>query len=191
MDLVISILIALAIGLIPIKKIFTDIFFYSKDLSMDNYDFKKCYAIWKCRSYFLPLLDFLKIPFLYYILNLLEFQASLLLAIFIIIVLWITNPLNDLFYGRGMSIFLGAFLVVNIEIFKIMALIYVSLLLLSRYQAVASFLTGIAAIPVLIYGMEYTFFELILVMLFSCTVIYSYKNSFCQILNKRFFHLFS
>jgi len=191
MDLAISVLIAMGIGIIPIKKIFTDIFFHPTDISMNYYEFKKCYAVWKYRSYFLPVLDFLKAPALYYILNLLELQSYLLLAISIIIVLWLINPLNDLFYGRGMSIFLGVFLVVNIEIFKIIALIYVSLLLLSRYQAVGSFLTGIAVIPMLIYGMEHSLFELILVILFSCTVIYSYKSSFYQILNKRFFHIFS
>ena len=191
MDLAISILIALAIGIIPIKKIFTNIFFYPRDIFMDYYDLKKCYAIWKRVSYFLPLLDFLRAPILYYSLILLEVQANLLLAISILIALWVINPLKDLFYGRGMGIFLGVFLVVNIELFKILALIYISLLLLSRYQSAASFLTGIAAAPVFMFNMEYALFELILVILFSCIVTYNYKNSFYQILNKRFFHLFS
>ena len=191
MDIVISILAALIIGIIPIKKIFTNIFFYPRDIFMDYYDLKKCHAIWKHLSYFLPLLDFLRAPVLYYSLILLEVQAHLLLAISILIALWIINPLKDLFYGRGMGIFLGVFLVVNIEIFKMVTLIYISLLFLSRYQSVASFLTGVTATFAVMYSVNYILVELILVILFSCIVVYNYKISFYQILNKRFFHLFS
>lgn len=191
MDLIISMLIALSIGVIPIKKIFTRFFFSYRNLFMDYYDLKKCYAVWGHVSYFLPLLDFLRAPILYYSLNMLEVQANTLLAISILIASWIINPLRDLFYGRGIIIFLGIFLVVNMEIFKVVALVYISLLFLSRYQSVASFLTGAAAVPVVIYSVDYILIELVFVMLFSCTVVYHYKSSFYQILNKRFFHLFS
>ncbi|WP_028307245.1 hypothetical protein [Desulfitibacter alkalitolerans] len=190
MDLIISILITLAIGIIPIKKIFTRVFFSHRDLFMDYYDLKKCYGVWGHVSYFLPLLDFLKAPALYYYLNLLDLHGNTLLII-ILIALWLANPLSDLFYGRGMSIFLGIFLVVNMEIFKIIFLIYMSLLLLSRYQSAASFLTGAAAVPIVIYSKSYTLIELFLVAVFSCIVVYHYKGSFYQILNKRFFHLSS
>lgn len=191
MDLIISFLIAIFIGILPIKKLFTGFFFPHKNLFINYYDLKKCYAIWGNVSFFLPLLDFLKTPILHYSLNLIEIQTNTLLPITIMIVSWIINPLKDLFYGRGMSIFLGLFLVVNLEIFKTVVLIYLSILLLSRYQSAAGYLTGITSVPMVIYNVDCVLMELFLLILFSCTVIYQYKSSFYQILNKRFFHLSS
>ncbi|KUO52190.1 MAG: hypothetical protein APF76_03900 [Desulfitibacter sp. BRH_c19] len=188
MDIVISIVVALVIGILPLKKLFAFYFFSYEDLYMKHYDLKKCYDIWGHISYILPLLDFLKGPMLYYVLKILNIQASPLVAI-ILIVLWKVNPLKDFFLGRGMSFFMGISLIINIEIFRLVILIYLSLLILSRYQSIASFLTGILATPVVFLNTSFTLIELTVVIICSGLVLISYKSSFYQIFNKRFFHL--
>lgn len=188
MEIILSVIVSLVIGVLPLKKILALCLFSYKNIYMEHYEFKKCYDIWGNLSYILPIMDFLKGPTLYYILKIINIQPSPLAAI-LLVVLWKVNPLKDSFKGKGMSVLLGVSLVINIDIFKLLVLMYLSLLILSRYQGIAGFVTAIVATPMSLINTNCTLIELTIITICSCFVLLNYKSSFYQIFSKRFFHL--
>ncbi len=189
MKLVIILFIVLLIGLLPVKKYLSYIFypeiFFSEKII---YNIKKTYLLVGQIGFLFPLIDFLKPLILYYCLIKLSLKNYLYFAVFVLIILWCYGNKKEAIINRGTSFFLGIFFIIDLSLFQLFLVIYASILLLTRYQSAASFILGIVIIPVIML-IDISLFKIVIGSIASYIIVSNYKNAFIKIFSKTFFHL--
>lgn len=190
MDYLFAVLISLVISLFPAKRILLSFFLIGSEKYNMYYNIKSIYNILGMIGYLIPLLDFVKIPLLYISLSYFNMEFLFNYILILVILFWYIINKKELIYNRGVSFFLGMFLILDLSLFQSLLVIYLSLILLTRFQSIAGFITGLLTIPIYLttntISLEFTF------MIISSTIILvNYKDAFFQVLDNSFFHLFS
>ena len=176
------------IGIFPFKKILARFFLY-KDCFSKNYEAKTNYEVWGEMSFLLPIFDFFSAPLLYICLRCFNLELFMCVSAIIMIIIWRLNVLCQPFQGRGISLCLGIFFIMNPGLFKITSLFFVCLLILSRYQSIAGFTTGLAILPFSVSTGVFHGPMQILLILCSILLLTSYKKAAVSILFNTFPHL--
>jgi len=191
LEFFLSLVSALTIGALPIKKIYVSLCFPYKQWFPKNYDLKKCWEMWGEKSLALPALDLIKGPIYIFITNSMNYHGCIIPGVLTLIVIWQINLFNEVFYGRGISLFGGIILITDPVLFKYYLLLYSSLLLITRYQSLAGFITGILIIPLHFLVGSYGFNHTVIILLISLILIINYCQTAYHIFAKNFYHLSS